>query len=140
MEIANPIYDIVFKYLMDDQKVARTFLAAVTKLDIISLEVLPQEFSADINKDKEPPSKSLNLTVYRLDFSARIKQADGSEKIIIIELQKSNLAHSNIRFRKYLGKQYMNQSFFQWITDSKNRKHKMGLPIFLRYQESGEMS
>ncbi len=33
LEIANPIYDVVFKYLMEDNKVAKIFLSAVTGLD-----------------------------------------------------------------------------------------------------------
>ncbi|MBK9566218.1 MAG: hypothetical protein IPO37_13945 [Saprospiraceae bacterium] len=45
----------------------------------------------------------------------RIRQADGSEKVIIIEIQKSKFAHENMRFRKYLGKQYMNESFFNGL-------------------------
>jgi hypothetical protein len=68
-----------------------------------------------------------------LDFSARIRQADGAEKVIIIEIQKSKFAHENMRFRKYLGKQYMNESFFQWVADTKGRNYKMGLPILPIY-------
>lgn len=45
MEIANPIYDVVFKYLMEDNKVAKIILSTLTDLDIIELEFLPQELS-----------------------------------------------------------------------------------------------
>lgn len=38
-----------------------------------------------------------------------------------------------MRFRKYLGKQYMNESFFQWVNETKGRKYKMGLPILPIY-------
>ena len=31
IHIANPIYDSVFKYLMEDERVARTLLSAVLK-------------------------------------------------------------------------------------------------------------
>ncbi|MBK9566159.1 MAG: hypothetical protein IPO37_13605 [Saprospiraceae bacterium] len=112
MEIANPIYDVVFKYLMEDQKVARIILSALTKLDIIALEFVPQELTVDKLKSEHSILTGLNLSIYRLDFSARIRQADSSEKVIIIEIQKSKFAHENMRFRKYLGKQYMNESFF----------------------------
>ncbi|HMQ46878.1 MAG TPA: hypothetical protein PKA00_05255, partial [Saprospiraceae bacterium] len=90
MEIANPIYDVVFKYLLEDNKVAKIFLSAVTGLDIIHLEFLPQELSVDAEKSKQkrPITTALTLSVYRLDFSAKIRQADGSEKIILIEIQK----------------------------------------------------
>lgn len=33
MTIANPIYDTVFKYLMEDERVARTILSALLKID-----------------------------------------------------------------------------------------------------------
>ncbi|MEZ4988613.1 MAG: hypothetical protein R2795_26935 [Saprospiraceae bacterium] len=36
MEIANPIYDVVFKYLMEDNRVAKLFLSAITGLEIVS--------------------------------------------------------------------------------------------------------
>ena len=133
MEIANPIYDVVFKYLMEDQKVACIILSALTKLDIIALEFVPQELTVDKLKSEHSILTGLNLSIYRLDFSARIRQADGSEKVIIIEIQKSKFAHENMRFRKYLGKQYMNESFFQWVADTKGRNYKMGLPILPIY-------
>jgi hypothetical protein len=31
VEIANPIYDVVFKYLMRDEKVAKLLLSAIKK-------------------------------------------------------------------------------------------------------------
>ena len=31
--IANPIYDTVFKYLMEDERIARTILSALLKKD-----------------------------------------------------------------------------------------------------------
>jgi hypothetical protein len=134
VEIANPIYDVVFKYLMEDNKVAKIFLSAVTGLDITSLDFLPQELVTD--KKKTPKNTfitALNLSIYRLDFSAKIREADSSEKVIIIEIQKSKFTHENIRFRKYLGKQYMNENFFQWITETTGRRYKSGLPILPIY-------
>jgi hypothetical protein len=134
LEIANPIYDVVFKYLMEDNKVAKLFLSAVTGLDIISLEFLPQELVTDKKKSrKKTIITALNLSIYRLDFSAKIREADGSEKVIIIEIQKSKFAHEGMRFRKYLGKQYMNDNFFRWITEAGGRKIKTGIPMLPIY-------
>ncbi len=45
VQIANPIYDVVFKYLMKDEKVARLLLSAIIGKDIISLEFRPTEHS-----------------------------------------------------------------------------------------------
>ncbi len=134
MEIANPIYDVVFKYLMEDNKVAKIFLSAITGLEITNLEFIPQELVVDKTKTNENKFlTALNLSVYRLDFSAKVREADGSEKLIIIELQKSKFAHETMRFRKYLGKQYMNDSLFQWIRESTGKKFKMGIPILPIY-------
>ena len=130
MEIANPIYDVVFKYMLEDNKVAKLFLSTLTGMDIIDLELLPQEV---IGASKEKPKLSLGLTIYRLDFSAKIHQKDGSEKVIIIELQKSKTYAESMRFRKYLGKQYMNDKLFKLMTNERGRKVKMGLPIFSIY-------
>ena len=47
MNIANPIYDIVFKYLMEDERIARTILSALLKVDVIAVEVRPHEYSDD---------------------------------------------------------------------------------------------
>ena len=41
--IANPIYDAVFKFLMEDKKVAKIFLSALLKKDIIDLEMRRHE-------------------------------------------------------------------------------------------------
>jgi len=134
MEIANPIYDVVFKYLMEDSKVAKIFLSTLTGLEIVHLEFMPQELVLDKKQTKNNKFlTALHLSVYRLDFSARIREADGSEKLIIIELQKSKFAHEPLRFRKYLGKQYMNDSLFQWIQDVSGKKSKTGIPILPIY-------
>ena len=96
------MYDVVFKYLMEDNAVAMTFLSALTGMDIVSLLPLPQELTLDAEV------YSRKLSVYRLDFSARIRDADGEEKIVIVEIQQEKLYGQLMRFRKYLGKQYEN--------------------------------
>ena len=70
---------------------------------------------------------------YRLDFSARIKEKDGSEKLIIIEVQKSKFTNESMRFRKYLGKQYMNENLFEWAEDHAKNTFKSGIPILPIY-------
>lgn len=42
--IANPIYDAVFKFLMEDQKVAKILLSALLKKDILELEMRRHEY------------------------------------------------------------------------------------------------
>ena len=37
MEVANPIYDAVFKYLLDDEQAARLLVGQIAELDVQSL-------------------------------------------------------------------------------------------------------
>ena len=99
MTIANPIYDIVFKYLMEDERIARTILSALLKKDVVAVEMRPHEYSDD-RKD--------TLSVFRIDFGATIRNQDGSEHLILIELQKTWLETETLRFRQYLGVHYSN--------------------------------
>lgn len=97
--IANPIYDIVFKYLMEDERIARTILSALLKMDIVHVEVRPHEY-ANTKRD--------TLSVFRIDFGATVRNSDGSEQLILVELQKTWLETETLRFRQYLGVQYQN--------------------------------
>jgi hypothetical protein len=45
MEIANPMYDAVFKFLMYDPECAHILLSGLTGLDIVEVEPLPQDNS-----------------------------------------------------------------------------------------------
>ena len=104
MIVANPIYDIVFKYLMEDERIARTILSALLKVDVVSVEVRPHEYS-DENRD--------TLSVFRIDFGATVRDEDGKEKLILIELQKTWLETETLRFRQYLGVHYSNPKNMQ---------------------------
>ncbi len=98
IQIANPIYDVVFKYLLDDNKVAKIFLSAILEEEIVELEYRPKEVRTETEKS--------TLTVYRMDFSAKIKTTEGDHRLVIIEIQKAKYHTDIMRFRKYLGSQY----------------------------------
>lgn len=97
MEVANPIYDAVFKYLMEDDRVARTILSALLKKEVTSVEMRPHEYS---NTKKEP------VSMFSIDFAANVRQQDGTEQLTLIEVQKSWVPSEVLRFRQYLGVQY----------------------------------
>ena len=99
MIVANPIYDIVFKYMMEDERIARTILSALLKKDVVAVEVRPHEYSDD-SRD--------SLSVFRIDFGATIREENGKEHMILIELQKTWLDTETLRFRQYLGVHYSN--------------------------------
>ncbi|RQD65470.1 hypothetical protein [Desulfonatronovibrio magnus] len=96
--IANPIYDAVFKYLMDDLPVARVIISTIIGQEVEELEFKQRERSAQV--------ASLGVTIFRLDFSAVIKTADGERKNVLIEIQKADNADDIARFRRYLAENY----------------------------------
>jgi hypothetical protein len=101
MLIANPIYDAVFKYLMQDTHSAKILLQAILELPILDLEFSTQEFASEIQ----------HFSIFRVDFKARIKTRDNQEKLILIELQKIKFSTDDVfRFRKYLGEQYVSRN------------------------------
>lgn len=97
--IANPIYDAVFKYLMEDERVAKTLLSALLQREVVEVEVRKHEYTNG-SRDK--------ISMFRIDFSAKVRQDDGTLKLILIELQKTWLETETLRFRQYLGTQYAN--------------------------------
>ena len=97
--IANPIYDGAFKYLLDDNRVARLFLSTLIGQEIVELSFRPTEHRVDVEQR--------SVTVFRMDFSARIVLPGGKENLVIIEIQKAKYATDIMRFRKYLGQQYL---------------------------------
>ena len=99
--IANPIYDGAFKYLLDDNRVARLFLSTMIGEEILELTFRPTEHRTDVEQR--------NVTVFRIDFSARIALPNGGEKLVILEIQKAKFASDIMRFRKYLGRQYLSK-------------------------------
>jgi len=137
MQIANPIYDVVFKFLMEDCKIAKLMLSSIIGENIDELTFLPQEFISDIDKSKitKPTKKNRKrksiLTVYRIDFSAKIKTAEGFKQVII-ELQKAKFHTDIMRFRKYLGEQLANKENTQKIK-IKDKIRKTGIPIISIY-------
>ncbi len=136
MYIANPIYDVVFKYLMEDAKIAKLLISSIIGEEIRSLRFLPQEFIGDFSESKVKKKGILHknrfgLTVYRLDFSAKIKTPEG-EKQVIIELQKAKFQTDIMRFRAYLGRQFSNKENTQKKMVNGHRR-KIGLPIISIY-------
>ena len=44
--VANPIYDSVFKFLMEDERIAKTVLTALLKKEVVSVEMRRHEHDA----------------------------------------------------------------------------------------------
>lgn len=128
MHIANPIYDVVFKFMMEDNKVAKAFLSVIIQEEIVELDFASQERTARV-KDEQKKTETTQYTVCRFDFTARIALPDGRYKTIMIELQKAKLASDIMRFRRYLGLHYQNADNVYGETN--NRKARQIYCIFL---------
>jgi hypothetical protein len=107
MLIANPLYDVVFKYLLDDNKVAKLFIGAILDVEVTELEFKPQEIPMLFSKIEENEETRPEFKVLRIDFKAQITYPDGTSMLVLIELQKAKRDADLMRFRKYLGAQYI---------------------------------
>ena len=107
IHVANPIYDSVFKYLMEDERIAKTMLSALLKKEVIHVTVRPHEYS---NTTRD------TLSMFRIDFAATVREREDDgvrDRVVLIELQKTWLNTEMLRFRQYLGAQYSSKNNMQ---------------------------
>ena len=124
MRIANPIYDVVFKYLLDDEKVARLLLSALLGKEVLELQFRPTE----VHHEAARPDGT-QLLVLRMDFAATVRLEDGGRKLVLIEIQKARNAWDVQRFRRYLGSNYASPENVYLDPDGKEQ----ALPIVTIY-------
>ncbi|OQX73237.1 MAG: hypothetical protein B6D61_12715 [Bacteroidetes bacterium 4484_249] len=99
MRIANPLYDKTFKYLMENNRIAKKVISVLLDQEVEELTLGQQETL--VADDKR------GFTLFRLDFKAIIKEPDGTRKKVLLELQKSKFPIDIQRFRNYLGTNYI---------------------------------
>ena len=120
INVANPIYDAVFKYLMEDNRVAKTVLSALLQREVVEVDMRKHEYTNG-TRDK--------ISMFRIDFGAKVRQDDGSLNLVLIELQKTWLETETLRFRQYLGTQYSNPDNI--LKD--NNQNDYGIPMITVY-------
>jgi len=98
MIIANPIYDVVFKRLMENERVAKFFISTMLDKKVESVEMKPQEMTYD--------DELIGIRLFRLDFLAIIIDENGEPQKVLIEIQKAKNEIDLMRFRNYLAEQY----------------------------------
>lgn len=135
MQVINPIYDSAFKYLMDDNKVAKLLLSAIIGEEIEELTMDVTELKTQVLKENivhspehETTTVHSFLSLLRIDFAARIRTADGKYKEILIEIQKAKMPTDIMRFRGYLGDRYQNPNVS--VTINGQTKALPILPIY----------
>jgi len=121
MIIANPLYDVVFKYLLEDVEIARELLSTILGEEVQSVALKPQETSTETSGD---------IRILRFDFKAVIKKPNGEISKVLIELQKAKKAFDVMRFRRYLGDNYRKEDD---VLNDKGEPEKLPLPIITIY-------
>ncbi|MBN2742302.1 MAG: hypothetical protein JXR39_00245 [Marinilabiliaceae bacterium] len=116
MKIANPLYDTAFKYLMENNKLAIKIISLIIEEEIEELHMENQEHVF--------VDESRMLRLFRVDFKAVIRLADGTRQKVLIELQKSKSEAEVRRFRRYLGANYMK---------SDTEKNSQGIDVKVAY-------
>ena len=99
--VANPLYDAVFKYLMEDDRIAKTILAALLKKKVIDVKIRRNEYANLTRRE--------SISMFRIDFAATVLDEDNKPHLMLIELQKTWLPTETLRFRRYLALQYNNE-------------------------------
>jgi len=104
MRIINPLYDQAFKYLMDNEQAAKMVLSVILEKEVLSVQTKSTE-QALIDKRRE-------VHLSRFDFKAIIRSPETGEQNVLIEIQKSKNPDPIMRFRRYLGKNYIRTESF----------------------------
>ena len=128
IKVFNPIYDTVFKYLVEDEKVARILLSNILNKKVKDVKIKSNDHVLPVSK---------NLKLLRIDFGATIINDNGKKEIVTIELQKASEEEEVMRFRKYMGLQIQNEANAEKI----KKTHRNGdeyeilkpLPIYCIY-------
>jgi len=139
MIIANPIYDTVFKRLMENKRIAHFFVETIIGEKVEDIAIVPQEYTYHAKvKKKKGKNKAENenikeewevLSLIRFDFVATIRNANGEYQKVLIEIQKSNKPSNLMRFRTYLGEQYKRMD----MVEVASGKVEKALPIISIY-------
>lgn len=122
MIIANPMYDVIFKYLLEDTEIARELLSVILSEQIVKLSLQPQETATEMPAN--------NLNILRFDFKAVIRTQTNEHKKVLIELQKAKHLSDATRFRRYLGDNYRKEDE---LTNEDNVPEKRPIPIVTVY-------
>ena len=115
-KVCNPIYDTVFKYLVEDERVAKVLLGGILNKKIETVEIKGHECAYQ-NDDN-------NLKLLRFDFAGTIENPDGTKETVTIELQKASEPEEVMRFRKYFGIQMASESNADAVTKYRRNKDK----------------
>ena len=122
MHIANPMYDAIFKHLLEDTVSAKLIIGAILGEEIETLELMPQESAVRVE-----PGEDADFTVQRIDFAATVRTAAGERLRVLVEVQKSHYSDDVMRFRRYLGQHYADERAYVTVAGGRERRHPLRL-------------
>ncbi|MBU0764477.1 MAG: hypothetical protein KJ607_06560 [Bacteroidetes bacterium] len=133
--IPNPIYDVVFRYLMDDAESAMIILSTLINEKIIKLHLEPLTHSEKKKKSEdfsiEDPKTQDDIRLFHLDFTATVELPDGTEELIMIEIQKASEPDDIFRFKRYISKNFQKKQEREIIHPESQAVKTVNKPIRL---------
>ena len=123
MRIANPMYDAVFKHLLEDPASAKLIVGSILGEDLESLEMVPQESAVQVGSSRPAAApEGAGFTVLRVDFAATVRTVAGEHLRVLIEVQKARYSDDVMRFRRYLGTHYADErNAVTYLEDGRKR-------------------
>jgi len=131
--IPNPIYDVVFRYLMEDTESATIVLSTLINEKITSLQLEPQTHAQKkpYKAKIEDPTTQDDIRLFHLDFTATVELPDGTDELIMIELQKASEPDDIFRFKRYISKNFQRRQEKEIIHPVSHTVEKIDKPIRL---------
>jgi len=102
MIIANPLYDTTFKMIMGNNNVAKLIIGTILDCEILSLT------ATTIERARSQETEQFPTRLLLMDYAAEILTKDDVRKKVLIEVQKAPHQEDVLRFRRYLGYEYIN--------------------------------
>ena len=128
--IPNPVYDALFRYLMEDMKSAKIIISTLLGKEVLDISFTPQSHA--LKEERKEIETASGVRVIHLDFSALVKMEDGITRSVIIEMQKAD-AHFNdiFRFKTYIMENFSQKKIEEKIRRKTKQVVKKELPILL---------
>lgn len=120
--IANPIYDVVFKYMMEDERVAKLLLSALLQKEVLSLKMCERK--------RHPGKRKAGILMSCIVFLTNVCNADGTENQIAVEFRKTWRITQTLPLRQYLSAQYLKEGI---VPSREEYEECSGLPIVTIY-------
>ena len=124
MYIANPMYNVIFKYLLEDTVSAKLIIGAILGEEIETLELAPQESAVVVGLRE---GEGADFTVRRIDFAATVRTAAGERLRVLAEMQKSHYSDDVMRARRHLGQPYADERVYVTVEGGRERRHPLRL-------------